>query len=304
MAGPTAGRRVAFDQAVVTFGRDAGSDLAVGEAFVSRHHCELRFEDGRWLLHNLSPNGTQVNRRKVTKQPRPVQAGDEVAVGGRPLFRIVDGMVQPTGGGEDGDDAAGTGAATGGDAAERISGRGKLWIGIGIYFLAVIVVMLVVGGLIRMRSGDQTTAPGALRPDQIRAAIMQLPPAPAGAPDPARSAAALELARQHYAQRDQLEGNRYKAYDQYQQALVWAGREHFDAPADVQDYLQVQQELIALVERQYQEGYSRLSSGQYAEADRTFARLAAAYPAHGGPIMQAVERHRRVAQQRMDKRRR
>ncbi|MGW4380019.1 FHA domain-containing protein [Kitasatospora sp. NPDC004531] len=62
-------------------GRMTGSDLRLGDATVSRRHAELRFEDGRWLLHDLgSANGTFVNDRRLAGGT-VVRPGDRLRFG-------------------------------------------------------------------------------------------------------------------------------------------------------------------------------------------------------------------------------
>ena len=79
LIGPAAGRRSTFKDAVITFGRADDCLFHVAEPFVSRHHGEIRFDADRWVLFNLSPAGTRVNRRNVTKNPRPLADGDVVS---------------------------------------------------------------------------------------------------------------------------------------------------------------------------------------------------------------------------------
>ena len=51
----------------VTFGRSSDCDLPIPENSVSGHHGMLRFEGGRWMLHDTnSSNGSFVNGRRVT----------------------------------------------------------------------------------------------------------------------------------------------------------------------------------------------------------------------------------------------
>ena len=75
---------------VVRIGRDASCQLQLQADTVSAQHCEIRVEDDRlWLVDLSSSNGTRLNGSDVPAfDPRPLVAGDQVHV--RP-FRLVVG---------------------------------------------------------------------------------------------------------------------------------------------------------------------------------------------------------------------
>jgi len=53
-----------------TVGRDPGNDIILRDPKVSRHHAEIVFERGFFVLHDLaSANGTYVNARRVRVAP-------------------------------------------------------------------------------------------------------------------------------------------------------------------------------------------------------------------------------------------
>ena len=53
-----------------TVGRDPGNDIILRDPKVSRHHAEIVFERGFFVLHDLSSaNGTYVNARRVRVAP-------------------------------------------------------------------------------------------------------------------------------------------------------------------------------------------------------------------------------------------
>lgn len=53
-----------------TLGRDPGNDIIVRDPKVSRHHAEIVFERGFFVLHDLaSANGTYVNGKRVRVAP-------------------------------------------------------------------------------------------------------------------------------------------------------------------------------------------------------------------------------------------
>lgn len=57
----------------LTIGRHPACDVALNDPSVSRHHAQLRFRDGSWMLQDLdSRNGTWVNGVRVGRcQLRP-----------------------------------------------------------------------------------------------------------------------------------------------------------------------------------------------------------------------------------------
>jgi pSer/pThr/pTyr-binding forkhead associated (FHA) protein len=53
-----------------TVGRDPGNDIILRDPKVSRHHAEIIFERGFFVLHDLSSaNGTYVNGKRVRVAP-------------------------------------------------------------------------------------------------------------------------------------------------------------------------------------------------------------------------------------------
>jgi pSer/pThr/pTyr-binding forkhead associated (FHA) protein len=53
-----------------TVGRDPGNDIILRDPKVSRHHAEIIFERGFFVLHDLaSANGTYVNGKRVRVAP-------------------------------------------------------------------------------------------------------------------------------------------------------------------------------------------------------------------------------------------
>jgi hypothetical protein len=89
--GPDVGRNFAVSQSRIVIGRGADCDVQLNDHRVSRHHTELRFEQGRWVVRDMgSSNGTWVNRRRLT-QPYALNPGDELGVGSTVIsFQLVD----------------------------------------------------------------------------------------------------------------------------------------------------------------------------------------------------------------------
>ncbi|HEX9161098.1 MAG TPA: FHA domain-containing protein [Thermoanaerobaculia bacterium] len=63
-----------------TVGRDPGNDIILRDPKVSRHHAEVVFERGFFVLHDLaSANGTYVNGKRV--RVAPLTHGAKVRMG-------------------------------------------------------------------------------------------------------------------------------------------------------------------------------------------------------------------------------
>jgi len=51
-----------------TLGRHLGNDIVFHEEFLSRHHAEIAYEDGKYILYDKdSTSGTFVNGKKIEK---------------------------------------------------------------------------------------------------------------------------------------------------------------------------------------------------------------------------------------------
>lgn len=63
-----------------TVGRDPGNDIILRDPKVSRHHAEIVFERGFFVLHDLSSaNGTFVNAKRI--RVAPLTHGAQVRMG-------------------------------------------------------------------------------------------------------------------------------------------------------------------------------------------------------------------------------
>lgn len=66
---------------VIHIGRHPTNDIIVNDKRVSRHHAEVRFERGQFVLYDLgSTNGVGING-VMTHQPVPLKNNDRVTVG-------------------------------------------------------------------------------------------------------------------------------------------------------------------------------------------------------------------------------
>jgi FHA domain/Protein of unknown function (DUF3662) len=69
-----------LDKPVVTIGRLSDCDIVVSDPGASRHHAEIRAQDGHYVVTDLgSTNGTKVNEATVTE--RELESGDRITIG-------------------------------------------------------------------------------------------------------------------------------------------------------------------------------------------------------------------------------
>lgn len=65
-------------------GRDGHLDWTLPDPsrYVSGKHCEIRFRDGGYWLHDVSTNGTFVNGSQFRpSSPHPLRTGDKLTIG-------------------------------------------------------------------------------------------------------------------------------------------------------------------------------------------------------------------------------
>ncbi|HEY7350252.1 MAG TPA: FhaA domain-containing protein [Ktedonobacterales bacterium] len=69
-----------LDREVIQIGRHVSNDIVVNDRRVSRHHAQVRFENGRFVIYDLgSLNGIGINR--TTVRQHTLRDGDLVSVG-------------------------------------------------------------------------------------------------------------------------------------------------------------------------------------------------------------------------------
>lgn len=78
--GPRAGLTYVLPAGETSAGRDAGSDIFLGDVTVSRHHARFTVDERGLRVEDLgSTNGTYVNGKRV--DAFLLSAGDEVMIG-------------------------------------------------------------------------------------------------------------------------------------------------------------------------------------------------------------------------------
>jgi Nif-specific regulatory protein len=98
LSGPGKDSTIPLSEGEITIGREASNGIAVVDPSVSRKHCLLSAQDGRFRVRDLdSRNGTLVNGAGVEEQW--LQHGDEIATGDSTfLFLLEDEEPAPAGG--------------------------------------------------------------------------------------------------------------------------------------------------------------------------------------------------------------
>ena len=285
------GSRETFTASTVTFGRDSGNMIVTGGEHTSRLHGELRCEADRWLLVNLSSNGTELNGRRVTKKPRPLQNRDVIGVAGETLFEVrIDepALAAPSDGDAD-------------ESGQTMSKRTRLWLFIGIYLLLILGVFFFLNTL-KQQKRDQQQATAPLTREQIEQEIRS--PLPSVPVNPPESAQELKTANELVERLDSSPDATYRCYMAYKRSLALSGRPHFEPGTDLLHYQQVQQRLIDSVCLTYAQAYQELKSGQFRKAIDDFRRLTDLYPDTTGKIHENVRKQQAVAAERLGKRRR
>lgn len=84
--GPQPGQSFSLIEATMTIGREAGNDVVVNDAQVSRRHASLTWDGSQVIIQDLgSANGTFVNDERLAT-PRALQNGDVVRLGKAVIF--------------------------------------------------------------------------------------------------------------------------------------------------------------------------------------------------------------------------
>jgi len=112
LSGPLKDSTIPLPEGEITIGREASNGITVIDPSVSRKHCLVSGQDGRFLVRDLdSRNGTQVNGTGVEEQW--LQHGDEIAAGDSSfLFLLQDEDTAPAAGRVEFDEAQFTAETT------------------------------------------------------------------------------------------------------------------------------------------------------------------------------------------------
>lgn len=82
-------RYVPLDRTVINIGRRRDNTIVLDDRSVSRHHCQLRFRFGQFVLYDLaSRGGTMVNQARVRECV--LRSGDVISLAGVQVVYMVD----------------------------------------------------------------------------------------------------------------------------------------------------------------------------------------------------------------------
>jgi Nif-specific regulatory protein len=102
---------IPLSEGEVTIGREAANGIAITDPSVSRKHCLVSWQDGRFRVRDLaSRNGTLVNGTAV--EERWLQHGDEISTGDSSFLFLLDDELTPIAGRVEFEDAQFTAATT------------------------------------------------------------------------------------------------------------------------------------------------------------------------------------------------
>jgi transcriptional regulator with GAF, ATPase, and Fis domain len=111
LSGPLKDSIIPLTEGEITIGREASNDIPVTDPSVSRKHCRLSCEGGRYRVQDLgSRNGTLVNGSKVEEQW--LRHGDEIATGDSSFLFLEEEELAPIASHVEFEDAQGTAETT------------------------------------------------------------------------------------------------------------------------------------------------------------------------------------------------
>ncbi|MEM9418892.1 MAG: FHA domain-containing protein [Planctomycetota bacterium] len=309
-AGPTAGQRVRVNNSPATFGRGMDNALVIDLQTVSRVHGELRYEDDRWVVANLSKNGTRLNSRAIGRKPRPLRDNDQIVVGNQPVLTVAlregdgDGPtvnVQP--------DANDVGTANAAPPRPGMSPRTKLWLAILGFWVAVFSVAFFVS------SGADSNAPRTgpsvpMLTDQAIAEAIRAP-LPKQEASPRTAAKHFDEAEAYYGMINADPQNAFRALFSYKTALSYAYSDDFTDDRDdwggkpaaelglaQKNYIKLETELIKDVQRLYKDAHGKLMDRRHSEAKLAFEKVFKLYNDPQNPIYKNALKQRDLARQR------
>ena len=322
VAGSEAGRRVALRPGgAVTFGRAGTNTLVIDLPFISREHGELRWvpsgkdpASGTWMLTNRSPHGVYLDKKRVTRKPRAVEPPATILIGEEPVLRVLAEV--DTGGaterpsnqaaegkrlpGGEGRSAGGGDAPAGVEPQAGLSGRAKVWIGIGVYLALMLGAFLFFS---LNRGGGESGPSGmppALTPQQIAESIRT--PLPKQPPSPRLVLEALAKAEQH--RRVDDERQQVLALREYQQALAMTRGPVLERAIEQRRFQDVQDRVVQQVQRRYADALADSQANAWESAYPAFRDLYEYYDDYDSIIYRNAQKHAAFASRQLGDRRR
>ena len=311
LAGQQAGARLQLNQSPVTFGRAGDCTLILDLPVASRLHGELQVdEEGQWVLVNHSSNGTRVGRKKATKKPIALTEGVTITIGDTEVFRVHLTPASAEAEAQEAEDdyaeqpdqpAAGAG----------MKSRSKLWIGLGVWFALILLLVVFLSTLGGDEDGPGTTSAGFYYPGRDveaanadeagRIAIKRLLEEPPDYEDPdaARYTRYLDAANQAA---DRGSSELYIAYENYKLAITYANdRDKPFSDSDVLRYDRILTELSKIIHQYYMEAYRAYNTSRFEDARKILEELREKYyrtPDQDDELANHIRKLRDAAQRR------
>jgi hypothetical protein len=82
-------RHIDLDKNTITVGRSPQNDIIIDDTHISRHHLQLRWREGVYLLFDVQGKGNTRVNETVVREHR-LQSGDVIQIGQTKLFYFVD----------------------------------------------------------------------------------------------------------------------------------------------------------------------------------------------------------------------
>lgn len=294
--GPTAGRRVTLNQNSISFGRDAQHPIVVHETYASRNHGQIDYTDGQWILTNHSPNGTVVNRKKVTNKPIVLNSGDEVSIHHQPMFRVhfqlspvqVGDKDQPAA--ESVDATRATNVQEQAESDARAASQRRIIIIMSVMAFWVIIFMAAFLFMPDTSEQNGNQQQKMLTGTQIEQ-IITAPPDPIPAPSEIRYQEHLAKAQAAYQDIGVKSSAMYQAYHNYKLALYYSGKNYFDDAITQRNFTALEDRLVERVDDMYFEAFNVMRSERWNQADRMFRQLLVIYPDPESAIYRRIISH-------------
>lgn len=279
ISGRHAGRRLAFNVPVISFGRHVDNTVVLDNEIISRNHGELLFAEGQWVLVNHSSNGTRVNRKRVMDKPCHLYDLDVIAVGDQRLFQVM----------LDASDLAGHDCDTvSKTSVSAVGHRAKLWISIGAW--NVLVIALVIFGFSTKKDNKETSVTHReLTAMEIEEEIRQ--PIVIDELNYVRGREERQRAGDLFYSLGARSDALFEVHQLYKSSLAYLGRDTFEDGLIQRQFLKVQDQLIAEVIRRYKNAYALFRSGQYSQASEAFRSLTDFYQSRESKIYRNFQVH-------------
>ena len=263
LSGAGTGRRTTYNETPVSFGRDINNTVVVEDEFASRQHGEIRFEQDKWVLANLSPNGTRLNRKLIKDKLAPIKTGDTISIGKTPAFNLTV-LGTP-------DAVAAAEAPVEIDDEQKLTAKKmKLWIGIGLYMLIIVVVGVIVKMNMTERVKPAAKMPPVLTDETIAQEIRS------GLTRDESTPKAQQLA----IEADKLFPHRkeslkilFNVHFTYQEALAHSKKSEFADPQTQLNFQSARYDLIEAVKRKYKSACSKLRQNDFRSAASEFHEI-------------------------------